>query len=122
LIKCWFDGGLVSVETSELRISQTLETNAEMRNLRSVSKGIETDGFIYSRPFDQQIQVFNSDGVNYLVNGHNRLVIADKNGIKFLKVAYIDSDYLMTRYNVTPEQLIKLSELANKIGNKIRWY
>lgn len=68
------------------------------------------------------MQVFQNEGVNYLVNGHHRLAVSQKLGINQIKAVIIDAEYLLSRYRVTPEQLIKISDQANSIGNRIRWY
>jgi RHS repeat-associated protein len=115
------DLGLTTFQVSSLRISQTLESNAEMKVLRKLKSSVETNGFKYDMPFADQMHVFQKDGVNYLVNGHHRLAVAQKLGVKQVKVGVIDETYLMSRYGVTPNQLMKISDQANKIGNKIRW-
>lgn len=116
------DGVLTKFETSSLRISQTLEKNSEMKILRKYKSSIEKTGIKYNLPFADQMQVFQNEGVNYLVNGHHRLAVSQKLGINQIKAVIIDAEYLLSRYRVTPEQLIKISDQANSIGNRIRWY
>jgi RHS repeat-associated protein len=113
---------IISFESKSLRISQTLETNSEMKALANLKKLIEKNGFNSNLSFDNQIQVFQNNGINFLVNGHHRLAVAQKLGISKLEGVLIDAEYLMARYGITPDQLTKLSNKANEIGNKIRWY
>lgn len=99
-----------------------METNAEMKVLGKLKSSIEANGFKYDMPFADQMHVFQHDGVNYLVNGHHRLAVAQKLGINQVNAAVIDQGYLMSRYGVMTNQLINISNQANSIGNKIRWY
>jgi hypothetical protein len=87
-----------------------------------LKSSIEKFGFNYSLPFTHQIHVYTHNGINYLVNGHHRLAVAQRLGIQNLNALVIDAEYLLLKYGVTPEQLAKLSQEANSIGNKIRWY
>lgn len=114
-------GKLTTFETASLRISQTLETNAEMKALRTLKKSVEQNGFNYNLHFDNQIQIFKHNGTNFLVNGHHRFAVAGKLKFDKIKGIIITPEYLFERYGVTPETLIKISEHANKIGNKLRW-
>jgi hypothetical protein len=114
--------GLTKFQTASLRISQTLETNAEMKTLRKLKSSIEKNGMIYDLPFAEQMHVFQYKGVNYLVNGHHRLAVTIKLGINEVNAAVIDATYLKAQYWVTPERLVTLSNQANSIGNKLRWY
>jgi hypothetical protein len=112
---------LTAVETKNLRIAQTLETNAEMKTLRKLRKSVEeAGGFRYDLPFDDQIHVFRHEGVDYLVNGHHRLAVAEKLGIKELKAIYLTEAELL-EYGVSPAELVKLSQEAIQKGNRIRW-
>jgi uncharacterized protein (DUF1015 family) len=112
---CFFD-------VNDLRICQTLETNAEMKALKKLKKSIEANGFDFDVPFEDAMHIFQDGGVNYLVNGHHRLAVAKELGIDKIEGVIIDADYLMRRYGVSPEDLKKISENANRTGNKLRWY
>jgi hypothetical protein len=58
--------------------------------------------------------------VDYLVNGHHRLAVAEKLGIKELKAIYLTEAELL-EYGVSPAELVKLSQEAIQKGNRIRW-
>ena len=59
----------MDVDISKVRIAQTLESNAEMKELARLNKILDKEGFRYDLPFDDQIHLFRQDGVDYLVNG-----------------------------------------------------
>jgi hypothetical protein len=110
---------LVDVDISKVRIAQTLESNAEMKELARLNKILDKEGFRYDLPFDDQIHLFRHDGVDYLVNGHHRKVLAELRGETNLKGIYLSVEEL-AEYGVTPSELVKLSEEAVRKGNRIR--
>ena len=54
------------------------------------------------------------------MNGHHRLAVAEKLGIKELKAIYLTEAELL-EYGVSPAELVKLSQEAIQKGNRIRW-
>ncbi|MFN7766532.1 MAG: hypothetical protein ACK5WR_04360 [Planctomycetaceae bacterium] len=92
-----------------------------MKTLHKLRKSVEEfGGFRYDLPFDDQIHVFRHNGVDYLVNGHHRLAVAEKLGIKEFRVFYL-TEAELAKYEVVPAELVKLCQEAIEKGNRILW-
>lgn len=109
----------MDIDISKVRIAHTLESNAEMKELAKINKILNEEGFRYDLPFYDQIHLFRYNGVDYLVNGHHRKVLAELRGQTNSKGIFLTVEELAA-YEVTPEELVKLSEEAVRKGNRIR--